>query len=98
MTIKIPDKKLLGLYCKMLARLNDEYPKRFWNWLSIFQRALDKEITEADDNIGDIWEKCNEGSATLMAFLGGLKIYEQLVLRGYGLYNAAQNKLEKQRG
>lgn len=94
MTTKIPDKKLLGIYCKMLERLNQDYPKRFWAWLSIFQRALDAEITEADDNIGDIWEGCNEGSATLMVFLGGLKIYEGLVLRGFGLYNAAQKRLQ----
>ncbi len=94
MGISIPDKKLAGIYCKMLERLNKEYPKRFWNWLSIFQRALDKEITEADDNISGIWVRCNEGSATLMVFLGGLKIYEGLVLRGYGLYNTAQKKLK----
>ena len=93
MGIVIPDKKLVGIYYKMLARLNESYPKRFWNWLAIFQRTLDKEITEADDNISGIWEKCNEGSATLMEFLGDLKIYEQLVLRGYGLYNAAQGKI-----
>ncbi len=93
MGIKIPNKKLVQIYCKMLDRLNKEYPKRFWAWLSIFQRPLDREIMEADDNINVVWEACLEGEANLMVFLGGLKNYEGLVLRGYGLYNAAQKRL-----
>ena len=92
MTTKIPNKKLVGIYCKMLERLNKDYPKRFQSWLSIFQRELDKDIKEADDNINNIWERCYEGKSTLMDFLGGLKIYEGLVIKGYGLYNRAQEK------
>ncbi|MGR3302303.1 MAG: hypothetical protein ACUZ8I_07340 [Candidatus Scalindua sp.] len=94
MTRKIPNKKLVELYCKMMAKLNVAYPRNFWRWLGIFHRDLDKELTVADDNINKVWTACLEGRANLMGFLGGVKVYEGLVVRGFGLYNTAQRKLQ----
>ncbi len=92
--MNIPDKKLLAVYNNMIAKLNAEYPQRFWRWLGIFQKPLDTDINKADGDINKIWLACLEGKSTLLVFIGGLKIYEGLVRRGYGLYNATQRKAQ----
>lgn len=93
--MKIPDTKLLSVYYGMVNRLAKVYPKRFWIWLGVFHRELDKEVVDAEDVVNDVWVRCNSGDATLMEFLRVLRVYEGLVLRGFGLYNTAMASSRK---
>lgn len=83
---KIPNEKLSDLYIKMICRLNKEYVRGFFMWISIFQKNMDVDINKADDEVNTIWQQCIEGKATLMKFIGAVKEYERLVLKGYAVY------------
>lgn len=83
---KIPNEKLASLYIKMIYRLNKAYIRGFFMWVSIFQKNLDMDINKADDTVNTVWQECTEGKATLVQFIGAVKEYERIILKGFGLY------------
>lgn len=83
---KIPNEKLAALYIKMICRLNKEYIRGFFIWVSIFQKNLDMDINKADDAVNTLWQECVDGKATLMKFIGAIKEYERIILKGYAVY------------
>ncbi len=83
---KIPNDKMAILYGNMMRKLNKGYVRGFYMWLSIFYKGIDKQITDADNQIDAVWERCIEGKASLMEFIGALNLYEEYMLKGYELY------------
>ncbi len=89
---KIPNDKLCSMYKKMFDKLGKEYPLRFYMWLSIFHKDIDKKLLEADIKINAVWERCIEGQASLMEFIGALNLYKDYMLKGYKLYENREKR------
>lgn len=83
---KIPNEKLATLYIKMICRLNKEYTRGFFVWISIFQKNMDVDINKADDAVNTLWQECVEGKATMMQFVVAINEYERLIRKGMAMY------------
>lgn len=83
---QISNDKLADIYIKMICRLNKEYIRGFFMWASIFHKNMDMAINKADDEVNTLWHECLEGKASLVRFIGAVKTYERLVLKGFGVY------------
>lgn len=83
---KIPNEKLAALYIKMICRLNKEYIRGFFMWVSIFQKNMDMDINKADDKVNTVWQECVEGKATMMQFVVAINEYERLILKALAMY------------
>ena len=83
---QIPNDKMATLYGNMMHKLSKRYSRGFYMWISIFYKGLDKQLTDADNKINAAWERCIEGKASLMEFIGALNLYEECMLKGYKLY------------
>lgn len=71
----------------MMEGLNCDYKKGISMWLSVFQRDLDRKISEADNLINRVWYKCENGDAVLIDFIKALRGYKELMLEAIRLYN-----------
>lgn len=89
---KVPNEKLAALYIKMICRLNKEYVRHFFMWISIFQKNMDMDINKADDTVNTLWQECVEGKATLIRFIGAVNEYERLIRKGLAIYKGRKTR------
>ncbi len=89
---QISNDKLCSMYKNMFEKLGKEYPFKFYMWISIFHKDIDEKLLEADIKINAVWERCIEGKASLMEFIGALNLYKGYMLKGYKIYETRNKR------
>lgn len=68
---------LTKTYLKVMAEINEYYPEKMFQWLSIFYKQEDKRLESLEDNINLTWESCLSGDGRLVDFIRVLNEYKK---------------------
>ncbi len=82
----ISDEVLQGLFLETMNRINDEYLIGTIKYIEEYHKSLDNEINTADGRINEVWQKCNDGEASIENFKSALVSYKTLYLKGIKLF------------
>jgi hypothetical protein len=82
----IQDKTLLDIYHKVMDKINASYITGTTKYIQEHNKQRDNEINNADDRVNEVWQRCNNGEASLNDFEGVLGSYENLYLEAITNY------------
>ena len=91
----ISDEALQDLFLETMDRINDEYLAGTVKYIQEHHKDLDDEVNKADDRINEVWQKCNNGEASIVDFRNALSSYENLYSKSIELF---RNQLEDKSG
>lgn len=85
---RISDEVLQDLFLETMNRINDVYTSGTIRYIEEHHKDLNSEIDRADENINEIWRKCNNGGASIESFKGALDSYQTLYLEAIELFKS----------
>ena len=82
----IQDETIRGIYLDTIDKINDSYIEGAINYIQKHHKDLDDEINKADGRINEVWQKCNDGTASIEDFKVALASYEKHYLDAIAFY------------
>lgn len=84
----VSDETMKSVYLETMHRINDNYIEGTIKYIRDNHPVLDAKINNADDQINEIWNDCNEGKKSVDDFAEALKAYQDFFLEAIELYNS----------